>query len=439
MSDTIHLEVVQGEDKGKTITLPEEGGRVGRSSKNDVVLADPLLSRHHCRAYFGPEGDLWLADLGSANQTIVNGVTIQDTRLHTGDRITLGDTVMRVVIDTLHPAAEDIAPVGTGAPVVDLGLADDEAARSAPRKLNRARLMLIAFLVLLLALFVWVPKAMRKFMQENPEDTAPAQPVAATEKTTLEYEKIVADTENIFRYCLVISADDRLTVHMDDLANNRHVQKTEQLDRQQVETLTREILDIGFFDGLAEEYLGVEPDILTQWDLRVTVGHRTHRCRVRNRVEPKLFRQIRERIETFGQAELDLWATQFPTEKLLDMAREAFLLGKKMYGEREVKYGNLSAAIRSFREADFNLQSVEDKPDYTGEILSSIRDCEKELDNRHEEHNFRAVRAMNNHLYEEAAHELRILLELIPDREDERNREARNRLLEVETRLQRQR
>ncbi len=439
MSDIIHLEVVQGEDKGKTITLPEEGGRVGRSSKNDVVLADPLLSRHHCRAYFSPQGDLWLADLGSANQTIVNGVTIQDTRLHTGDRITLGDTVMRVVNDTLHPSPEDIAPVGTGSPVVDLGFSDEEAAESAPRRFNRARLMLIAFLVLLVALVICVPSILRRFMQSDIDEPPPEPPVAAVEKMALEYEKVEADAENIFRYHLVISTDDRVTVRMDDLANNRHVQETKQLDRQQVDTLTREIVDIGFFDGLAEEYLGVEPDILNQWDLRVTVGRRTHRCRVRNRVEPKLFRQIRERIETFGQAELDLWATQFPTEKLLEMAREAFLLGKKLFDEREVKYGNLAAAIRSFREANFNLQSVEEKPAYFGEILSAVRDCEAELDRRHEEHNFRAVRAMKNHLYEEAAHELRILLEMIPDREDERNREARNRLLEIETRLQRQR
>jgi len=439
MSEVIHLEAVQGEDKGKTITLPAEGGRIGRSSKNDVVLADPLLSRHHCRAYFSPQGDLWLADLGSANQTIVNGVTIQDTQLHTGDRITLGDTVMRVVNDTLHPAPEEVEPVGTGTPVVDLGFSDQQQDVTS-RKFNRARLTLVGFLVALLALLIWVPKIYRKFTRDVPDGPPPKPPpTAAVEKMTLEYEKVEADTRNIFRYHLVISTDDKVSVQMDDLANNRHVHDTKQLERRQVETLTREILDIGFFDGLAEEYLGVEPGILNQWDLRITVGHRTHRCRVKNRVEPKLFRQIRERIETFGQAELDLWATQFPTEKLLEMAHEAFLLGKKLYDEREVKYGNLSAAIRSFREAEFNLQSIEDKPGYFGEILSAIRDCETELERRHEEHNFRAVRAMQNHLYEDAAHELRILLELIPDREDERNREARNRLLEIETRLQRQR
>lgn len=438
MSEVIHLEVVQGEDKGKTIVLPDDGARLGRSSKNDIVLADPLLSRHHCRAYFSPQGDLWLADLGSANQTIVNGVTIQDTRLHVGDRITLGDTVIRVVNDTLHPAPGEFEPVGTGAPVVDLGLSDD-APEATSRKLNRAPLILVGLLVTLFALVIWVPKFIRKLSGDGDPDPVSRPAPAAVEKMTLEYEKVEADAQNIFRYYLGISTDDKVGVQMDDLANNRHIHETKQLDRRQVESLTREILDMGFFGGLDEKYVGVEPNILNQWDLRITVGRETHRCRVRNRVEPKLFRQIRERIETFGKAELDLWATQFPTEKLLEMSREAFLLGRKLYDEREVKYGNLSAAIRSFREAQFNLQSVEEKPDYFGEILSAITDCETELKHRHEEHNFRAVRAMNNHLYEEAAHELRVLLELIPDREDERNREARNRLLEIETRLQRQR
>jgi pSer/pThr/pTyr-binding forkhead associated (FHA) protein len=47
--DPVHLMVVRGDDTGKAITVPAAGARLGRSSKNDIVLADPSLSRHHCR------------------------------------------------------------------------------------------------------------------------------------------------------------------------------------------------------------------------------------------------------------------------------------------------------------------------------------------------------------------------------------------------------
>ncbi len=433
MSETVHLEVIQGEDRSKRISVPESGARIGRSAKNDIVLMDPLLSRHHCRVFFR-EGQLCITDLGSANRTVVNDEAIQEVKLQERDRITLGDTVIEVRQAVLH-GTEAKPPPPPGSPLVDLGFSAEEGeAASVSRKiLGRGPLLLIAGLVALLAVAAWLPKLLK------PKPIDPIQPdndggPAAPPSFYLEYEKVEADTDNIFRYKLVINEKNEITVEMDDLANNRHFNEPKELDPRLARELARDIVQAGFF-GLREEYRGVQPNILHRWDISVTVGRQTHRSAVVNRAQPELFRQITEMIEVFGKNEMGLWAQQFTTEKLLEMARDSFLLGKKMYDERDIDYGNLAAAIRSFREAKFHVDTLENKPEYYGELLSLLTDCKEILQKRYNEHNFRAEQYIRLKEWQQAADELQVICELVPNRDDDRNREARTKLLEVETRI----
>ena len=109
-----HLIVEKGPDCGREITIPPNGVRIGRSSRNDVTLLDPVMSRFHCRIYWHDPHTLAVADLGSSNQTCVNGQPVQDQPLTLGDRITLGDSVLKVIQDgnPLPPAlaANNIPP-----------------------------------------------------------------------------------------------------------------------------------------------------------------------------------------------------------------------------------------------------------------------------------------------------------------------------------------
>ena len=59
----------------------------------------------------------------------------------------------------------------------------------------------------------------------------------------------------------------------------------------------------------------------------------------------------------------------------------------------------------------------------------------KELDARYTEERFLADRAINLSQWENAKRELMILLEMIPDRKDDRHREATAKLLDVEKRM----
>ena len=62
---------------------------VGRADDNDLVLADPEVSRHHAR--LEPDGQSWRAiDLGSTNGTWVNGVRLNTATIAAGDEVAFG-------------------------------------------------------------------------------------------------------------------------------------------------------------------------------------------------------------------------------------------------------------------------------------------------------------------------------------------------------------
>jgi len=146
-----------------------------------------------------------------------------------------------------------------------------------------------------------------------------------------------------------------------------------------------------------------------------------------------------EKLEDFGRVELGLRSLQYSPEKLQEMARDAFLNGKKLYEEREIAYGNLASAIKSFNEAELYLETVDPKPDFYAEILTARKDCQQELEQRFNNEDFLAERAIKLKAWEEAARALRVILDMIPDRDDPRNVESRKKLLEVENRLKKPR
>ena len=436
-----HLLVRDGENKGYRILVPAQGGRLGRSSNNDIVLTDPSLSRHHCRFFFKNDGTLWVTDLGSANETLVNGIPVQETRLRVNNLITVGDTVIEVVSDTVTPrestatGPEEKAD-STGTPVIDLGLsAESRESPNTRRKLpGRRILLLIAGAAALLALMVWAPALLKK-QTPSPAVQPTPEPVPEKDMTLdVSYEKVQATPQNVFRYKLDISPEGVLAIKIDDIENSRHVRRETKVSDELIQNLARFLRDSGFFD-LNQDYEGYRKDVLDQWRVSLTLDTRTHTATVKNRVPPEQMKAVTERLEQFGKRELGLWAIQFSAEKLKKMAEEAMLQGKKLYAERSVHHGNLSAAIKSFREAEWYLETVEPKPDFYRDIVAGLSRCASELQERYNDLNFAAERAFKLREWENAAENLRIICETIPDRSDKRNKDARKKLLLAEERI----
>jgi hypothetical protein len=81
---------LRGSD-GEEIAVPADGLRIGRMPDNDLVVANPKVSRHHAVIAPTPDGFV-MRDLGSPNGTYVAEVRILDSHLlRHGDLVRVGD------------------------------------------------------------------------------------------------------------------------------------------------------------------------------------------------------------------------------------------------------------------------------------------------------------------------------------------------------------
>lgn len=426
---TAIIRIGNGTSAGKTFTVTADGVRIGRSSKNDIVLTDPLLSRYHCRLFM-KDGGLWVADLGSANETLLNNQPVTEAPVYAGNTVTIGDTVMHVVGDGRTAGA---AP-GPGDGSVDLGFGAG-LHHTGRRRVRPVTLAAAASAAVLLLLFAWKLRTPPEARVEDPVPAAQVTPASepVPDTLTIAYEKVEATPENIFRYALDITPSNRLSIAIDDVANNRSIAREKEVGPEVIADLIAAIRDSGF-SGLDPLYSGVAPGLLEERSLTVVIGNDAHTVRVNNRVAPEVFANLCAKLETVGKVELGMWAIQYSTEQLVSMAEQAMLQGKKLASEREIAPGNLAAAISSLNEAEWLLESVEAKPAFFADILSVRREAIEALNARYEEINFRAERAFRLRDWETASAELRMLLDVIPDREDSRHGAARKQLIEVDAR-----
>lgn len=92
------LVVLRGAQVGRRYLLNENSLVIGRrADRADLVIHnDPLVSSVHCRIERGPLPDSWsMTDLSSTNGTMISGVRIAATSLRDGDRIQVGDTLLK--------------------------------------------------------------------------------------------------------------------------------------------------------------------------------------------------------------------------------------------------------------------------------------------------------------------------------------------------------
>ena len=323
MSSYQHTLVVdEGPLKGRRYPVTLAGLKLGRSSQSDIAISDPLLSRSHCR--FELRGDdLWVCDLASANQTLLNDVPVDEAKLAPGDLIKVGENVLRVEraeFATATLADADAPRAESPDVVIDLGFGKDDA-DAAHAKKNFLRPLiwsLAAVLILIVGTTLILDPARRGKAQAGGKPQSLEQ-----EKTLLlAYEKVEATADSIFRFEMSVTPGGLLSVKIDDLGKEeRHVPKEKQLEPELLAELARDIEGSGFF-LLDRTYTGYapHPNTLNEWTLTAVIGKKAHTCRVTNRQEPDSFRALREKLETFSKNELGIWAIQFSAEKLTGLA-----------------------------------------------------------------------------------------------------------------------
>ena len=92
------LMVISGPDQGRVLTIPPEGGMVGRGESCGLRLRDASVSREHFRIGIR-DGRPLVIDMGSTNRTCVNGEPVTMRALSPGDRIEIGHSVIELVAE----------------------------------------------------------------------------------------------------------------------------------------------------------------------------------------------------------------------------------------------------------------------------------------------------------------------------------------------------
>ena len=458
MAKRPELMVTSGEQSGRRFSVPQAGLRLGRSSSNDVHIADEELSRNHCMFECDGEDGLRVVDLASANGTFVNGTQLGSDacKLHVGDVIVVGATTIAVVGE---PEPTVIAPKDvvkdTPAGIVDLGLGGSGANASpaaapngaaaypesgAPmrrRIVNVIWVCVAAILVTAIVLLLTTPTDKRT---DEPRTDEPANQ-APKQKTlySLSYEKVDADSSHVFRYGAEVDEDGSLHVLFDDLpGENRRMDREGKLSSWAKDELGR-IFDSPEWMELEEMYSGPSAsseNALRSWRLRVVRGGSVKEVRIENTLEPKGFQMVRERLETLVNNELGVQSIQRSRDELLKSSEHSEELGDEKWDERDVEYGNLSECISFYKSAKNDLSSIGSNVEAAGRLQRKIEKAEAELKRRYDEVRFEAERAKQIGDWEHARAEFRKLCDMIPDKGDPRHAEANANMVDVENRLE---
>jgi len=89
------VERIGGKEAAETVMFDGDVCRIGSHESNDLVIADPMISRFHCR--IAREGETWrITDTGSTNGTRLDGVKVLAAELDTEAVIVLGESTLRV-------------------------------------------------------------------------------------------------------------------------------------------------------------------------------------------------------------------------------------------------------------------------------------------------------------------------------------------------------
>ena len=106
---------------------------IGRSLDCDLILEEPILSRHHCRLERSAEGGWAVVDLGSRNGTFLNAKRVKDRQpLREGDIVTVGRAHIRFHASGYVPPRTPPAPQPRDPNAETLSLGDSMVGKPLP-------------------------------------------------------------------------------------------------------------------------------------------------------------------------------------------------------------------------------------------------------------------------------------------------------------------
>ena len=105
---TLRLSVQTAEGARADYALAGAEMTIGRAASAAIVIDDRRVSRQHARLVWR-DNRWWVEDLGARNRTLLNGAPVQQPQpVQAGDRIEVGDAVLRVIGGAADQTASDL-------------------------------------------------------------------------------------------------------------------------------------------------------------------------------------------------------------------------------------------------------------------------------------------------------------------------------------------
>ncbi|MFA5190201.1 MAG: FHA domain-containing protein [Verrucomicrobiia bacterium] len=480
------LRILQGRRRGREYSVGSDPVTIGRAPQCDIVIPDDqLVSSEHADVRVDEQGQLVVRDLESVNGTEINGEPVEESVLKPGDEIAIGSTIFEVIEEAGRPAREaepppppkrapatEKLPVATAPATEEVEEEDEEevepprkkkkpeieeteeVSEEAPAELNFGgkpkrvakkpaapigrRLMslgltAVIFIVLIVGGIIIWPQVRQLIF---PAGVATIGISGETRRPDLFYEKIEANTQNIFRFAMRLSGG-KVTLNVDDLKQRRHVQREKKVGEGLIMELVRQI-ERGDFDKLGKDkYGGFPADRQEMAVIELTRGTQVKRVEIENTIAPDAFVNAQKVLEEFAQNEMGITTMNRSREELIKEADDAFLRGNQLFEQRDVDYPNLYNAIKAFQLVQVDLEIIEPKPANYAAAVKNEAKAKDMLKERINNLRFNAEQAIKLGEWAKAQTCLSEILARIPDREDERYREADRKLIGVQGHLPR--
>ena len=463
----IHLIVLTGSSSGETLVVRPPEATIGRSHKATLRIDDPSLSRLHFSISIA-EDNATVQDLGSSNGTTLNGapVTQEPRPLHAGDVLTAGDVALRVEmaqasdspkapqlnISNVAPLEEDGASQlfqhdddkksANSDPLleeIDFSIRQTESEQQPTPPANKRRALVLGAILVLFVLCLGV--LIFGFYSSGEKTSRPTkspQQLAKIEDAPLEfrYERLSITDKSLFRYILTYTPSGTLSLSIDDLGEtDRSFTKQKALSSHAQDVLRKEIIETRYTE-IPELFPERSADGVTlqQRKVLIVLGNEIWERTAEN-VDVRQFSDLCSKLEDFAQNELGLWASRYSVAELQVLGKEQLDLARRYWEQRDLDDEKLFLALTAYKKGLSALETLNPKPEYVHDLTEGLQQADALLTERYAAVSFAVDQALNTQQYDTAAKQLRKILQMIPDRDDERNQKAMEKLLLVENRF----
>ncbi len=429
------LVFVNGDEKGREVTLSPPFISIGRETDNDVVLKQEAVSRYHAK--IEKDGSIWVVrDLNSSNGVRVNGQKIEESApVSNRDEIRIGDAIFSVFDENSSDAGA----------VLDLtakkddekeGKKTDKSKEAVKKRVNLLIASLLTVIVVVAAGVYLTSGSNGKKGNGDPLETSDLD--EAELHVFYKHEESGWDDRlkdyNISVYEAHIDGNN-LRVQVHNVADGVEIpEKQARISDEEIADLKSKILR----DSLFISETSLPPRRLTDRHerirLMVRAGHIGNYLEYVND-SPQIPQSVKEAImQIKSLIERKVNIPRLSRREAFDEAQRLYALANRLYDERTVYPQNLYNAYRNAQQAEHLLRDYQELPPFYKKLVALLEKT-KDLHREATEDLFKQAQIQEQTAPDAALQTYRKIMERIPNSTDEAHRRAKNKTLELEQEL----